>query len=216
MRNSRSYRRFVVALLLAAGLGVLAVSCSDGGADETQLNTSAAQQATPTPTVASLSRGLTATDAEQLSTFKSKDPFIQQAIEVPTTATTMSGGSPGTTTGSPTTTYRPAATTTTSYWTTTTRYTGGTTTTTKPPSTTTTTAPHVHTLKILSVADVGGAAAVTFQVDGSVYKDKRVGEVVSSSWGQIKVLDLNSTSKVATLLQGSETLVLSVGQVIYE
>jgi hypothetical protein len=63
---------------------------------------------------------------------------------------------------------------------------------------------------------VGGAAAVTFRVDNSVYKDKRVGDVVSTSWGQVKVLDLSSSSRVATLLHGSETLVLAVGQVVYE
>ena len=66
------------------------------------------------------------------------------------------------------------------------------------------------------MGDVGGAPAVTFQVDGSVYKDKRVGDVVSTSWGQIKVLDLSSSSKIATLLHGSETLILSVGQVVYQ
>jgi len=74
----------------------------------------------------------------------------------------------------------------------------------------------VHFLKILAVGVVGGADAVTFQVDSSIYKDKREGDVVSSSWGQIQVLDINSTSKVVTLLHGSETRVLTVGSVVYE
>lgn len=211
MRKSRSYRRFAVALLLVVGLSALVASCGD--ADRAARRDSSQMSASAT-TVAALAQVLNTADAEELSTFRSKDPFIQQAVEVSTTTTT-SGGSPGTT-GGTTTTYRPGSTTTTRYYGTTTTWYPGTTTTTKPPSTTTTTAPHLHTLKILSVGDVGGAAAVTFQVDSSVYKDRRVGDVVSSSWGQIKVLDLSTSSKVATLLHGSETLVLSVGQVVYE
>jgi hypothetical protein len=66
------------------------------------------------------------------------------------------------------------------------------------------------------VAQVSGAAAVTLQVDSSVYKDKRIGSVISTSWGQIKVLDVNVSSKVVTLLHGSETLNLIVGQAVYE
>lgn len=191
---------------------MLAIGCAAGGGDgptAAQLETGAS------PTVAALSQNPNVADAELLSTFKSKDPFIQQNVEVSTTTTTSTpGGSGGTTTTrvSPTTTYRPNITTTTRYI----PWPPASTTTTKPPATTTTTAPHLHTLKILSVGDVGGSAAVTFQVDSSVYKDRRIGDVVSSSWGQIKVLDLSPASKVATLLHGSETLVLSVGQVIYE
>jgi hypothetical protein len=71
-------------------------------------------------------------------------------------------------------------------------------------------------LKILSVATVSGAAVVTFKVDNTVYKDRHAGDVVSSTWGQIKVVDISVTSKVVTLLHGSETLTLAVGQQTYE
>jgi hypothetical protein len=215
MRKSRSYRRFAAVILLVGGLCVLAIGCGVGSDGETDGQSVGPLETGSTPTVAGLSQNPGIADAEMLSTFKSKDPFIQQNVEVSTTTSTTSGGSGGVTTTtrvSPTTTYRPNITTTTRYI----PWPPASTTTTKPPATTTTTAPHLHTLKILSVGDVGGAPAVTFQVDSSVYKDKRVGDVVSSSWGQIKVLDLSPTSKVATLLHGSETLVLSVGQVIYE
>jgi len=57
---------------------------------------------------------------------------------------------------------------------------------------------------------------VTFQVDGTVYQNKRVGDVVSSNWGQIKVLEITPSSRIVTLLHGSETLVLSQGQVVYQ
>jgi hypothetical protein len=167
-----------------------------------------------TATPATTSVALFVLDAEAFSTFNSKDPFIQQAVP-PTSessTTTEINGNTTTTSGSGTTTTRY---TTTTRWTTTTRP-SGTTSTTKPPTTTTTTPPHAHYLKVLSVGVVGNADAVTFQVDNSIYKDKREGDVVSSSWGQIQVLDINSTSKVVTLLHGSETRVLTVGQVVYE
>ncbi len=57
---------------------------------------------------------------------------------------------------------------------------------------------------------------MTLQVDNTIYKDKRVGDVMSTSWGQVKVLDLSTASKVATLLHGSETLTLTVGMEVYE
>jgi hypothetical protein len=196
-------------LLLMAGFGLLVIGCFGGGNDGDAAGNVAQVQSTSATTLASLPEGLTPAEADELSTFKSKDPFIQQGIVVTTSTTpTSEGGGGGS--GSSTTTYRPATTTT--YY----PGGGGTTTTTKPPVTTTTTAPHLHTLKVLSVGDVGGKGAVTFQVDSSVYKDKRIGDVVSTSWGQIKVLDISTSSKVVTLLQGSETLVLSVGQVVYE
>jgi len=69
---------------------------------------------------------------------------------------------------------------------------------------------------VLGVSQAGGAAVVTLQVDSSVYKDKHIGSVVSTSWGQIKILDINSASKVVTLMHGSETLNLVVGQAVYE
>jgi hypothetical protein len=40
------------------------------------------------------------------------------------------------------------------------------------------------------------------------------GDTVSTSFGQIKVLDINTSSQTVTLLHGSETELLSVGQTI--
>ena len=51
-----------------------------------------------------------------------------------------------------------------------------------------------HTLKILSVKEVGGAPACTFKVDSTIYKDQRVGDVVSTSWGQIQVVEIALSS----------------------
>lgn len=156
----------------------------------------------------------------ELSTFRSKDPFISQAKPATTTATAKTPSTSGPTSGPTKTTSKVTVTTAVKPGSSTTVKTSGggstTSTTSAPTSSTTTTAPRLHTLKILAASQVGGAAAVTFQVDGSVYKDRRVGDVVSTSWGQIKVLDVNTSSKVVTLLQGSETLILSVGQLVYQ
>ena len=164
---------------------------------------------------------------EDFSTFESKDPFIQQVV--PTTAeasssTTIGGGNTPTS-YTTTTRYFPTTTTwwttttrwntTTTKWNTTTTTNASTTTTTKPPTTTTTKPPYAHSLSVLSVDEVGGEPACTFKVDGTIYKDKRVGDVVSTSWGQIQVVDIALSSKVVTLLQGSETIMLEEGETIY-
>jgi hypothetical protein len=92
-------------------------------------------------------------------------------------------------------------------------------TTTTTQATTTTTAPHgtnneLHSLKILSISTINGSPVVTFQVDSTVYSDVQKGDTVSTSFGQIKVLDINTSSQTVTLLHGSETELLSVGQTI--
>jgi hypothetical protein len=197
----------VVALFLFACLSLLVAGCMGGGqattTPQSETNTQGpGQLSASSQTVTSV----VGVNAEALSTFKTKDPFIQQAVP-PTTTTTASPGSTSTT-------VTPGSTSTTYYGPTTT-YHGGSTTTTAHP-TTTTTALHRHSLKILSVGVVGSSAAVTLKVDSTIYKDKRVGDVMSTSWGQVKVLDLSTASKVATILHGSETLVLTVGMEAYE
>lgn len=203
--------------VLCVVLALIAVGCF-GGEDETPTTTRATSGQSPATTTTTTTE-IAVDENAAYSTFRSKDPFIAQAQAGGTTETTEGGstettapsGSGGT---SPTTTFRP--TTTTGQATSTTQGGTGSTTTTQPAPTTTTTAPHLHTLRILSVAQVGGLASVTFQVDSSIYKDRFIGAVVSTSWGQIKVLDINTSSKVVTLLHGSETLNLIMGQVIYE
>jgi hypothetical protein len=195
----------VVALLLTVGISLLVLGCMGGGqatvTTQSVGSTQALAQQTPSTQTSTTGRG---NDAEALSTFKSKDPFIQQALPTTTTTTSVTPTTPTTSSGGPSTTF----------FGTTTTFHGGTTSTTA--QATTTTAPHRHSIKVLSVAVVGGSAAVTLQVDNSVYKDKRVGDVMSTSWGQVKVLDLSTASKVATLLHSGETIVLAVGQQIYE
>jgi len=208
--KSRPHLSVLALVLLLMGFGVLIAGCMGFGEETTTTRSlDQGRQSRNSGDVSALGEGLTAGEANAFSTFKNKDPFIQQAVAVSTTTTTAASTTTTgytTTTRYTTTTYRPGTTTT---------YRPGTTTTTHA-ATTTTTSPHRHSLKILSVGVVGGSPAVTFQVDNSIYKDRRVGDVVSTSWGQVKVLDLSTASKVATLLHGSETVVLAAGQLIYE
>ena len=209
----------LVVILVLGGFSLLVAGCMGSGPGTSssvggQTTFGTVQLAASSSTVSSSGQ----TDITALSTFKQKDPFIQQALP-PTSSTTAAGTTPTTSSGGSTnTTYYLTTTTyyltTTTYHLTTTTYHGSTTSTTH--ATTTTTMPHKHTLKVLSVAVVSNAPAVTLQVDNNVYKDKRVGDVLSTSWGQIKILDLSTTSKVVTLLHGSETVVLSAGQQIFE
>jgi len=128
---------------------------------------------------------------DELSTFQSKDPFRQQAL--PPTSTTAG-------TGSTTTTSSGGTTTTTSG--------GGTTSTTHPSGVTT----PLHSLKVLSIDEVNGEPVVTFEVDGVIYEDTHEGDVVSTSWGQIEVVEIDPVAQTVTFLHGSETRTLAVGE----
>ena len=207
MRHS-PFISLLVAVILALALGCLVVGCM-GGASSTTTQSLLTLPLTISSTGASTTTSVP-TEVEALSTFKSKDPFIPQALPPTTTTTTLA-----TTT---TTLIGTSTTSTTSFsGSTTTTAQGSTTTTTQ--ATTTTTAPHgtnnqLHSLKILSISTVNGSPVVTFQVDSTVYSDLHKGDTVSTSFGQIKVLDINASSQTVTLLQGSETELLSVGQTV--
>jgi hypothetical protein len=202
--NRKRYLSALVLALLVIGLAALLAACGGGG-DVTQTTLSLVTTETtllPTSPSSADGSGDGASEADALSTFKSKDPFIPQALPVSTTVTTTP------TSNNTSTTYY----TTTSYYNTTS--TSHTTTTAH--ATTTTTVAHLHTLKILSISTVSGTPVVTFKVDSTTYKDKRTGDVVSTTWGQVAVVEITTSSKVVTLLHGSETLILGVGQSTFE
>jgi hypothetical protein len=215
----RGWDKCVVVVCTVAALTLVVSGCFGSGSSgktSTTRNTKSTVASTGGTTSTSLGAATGTTIDAALSTFRSKDPFIQQA-QATTSTTAGAGGTTATTAKGTVTT---AKTTLTTIGTSGGGGGGATTSSTgtsnSTSSTTSTTAPHLHTMKILSVGQVAGAPAVTFQVDGSVYKDRHVGDVISSNWGHIKVLEVNLSSKVVTLLQGSETLVLSVGQAIFQ
>ncbi len=179
----------VVALLVAAACALLIVGC--GGTPSSSAPTTAAT-GTPMPATTTTTKVVV---LDFLSTFQAKDPFIQQVVSTTKgtgPSTTGQGGSTTTTRGSTTTT-RPSSTTT-------------------PYPTQTTSGSHY--LKLLSVSTANGVAVCTFEVDRVVYQDKKVGDVVSTSWGQIKVLAISTVNQTVTFQHGSETRTLSVGQQI--
>jgi hypothetical protein len=71
-------------------------------------------------------------------------------------------------------------------------------------------------LQIHVVGDVDGTPAVTFQVDNNVYEDQHVRDKVSTSWGDVKVVSIDSEGKKVTLLHGSETITMTEHQIIFE
>jgi hypothetical protein len=173
---------------------VLLQGCSGGGDTTT---TTALPPETATTTAGETTTGSTVPVAiDELSTFQSKDPFRQQALP-PTTATTKAGSSSTTST-----TAHSSTTSTTAH--------SSTTSTTHPSDVTT----PQHSLKVLSIDEVNNEAVVTFTVDGVTYQDKHEGDVVSTSWGQIEVIEIDAASQTVVFLHGSETVTLAVGQQI--
>ncbi len=209
MKRKRYLSGLVLALLVL-GLVALLAACASGGSDVTRTTfsvvTSGSAISSTSSSVDETSTDIDS-DAAALSTFQSKDPFIQQAQPVTTTPTTPTTITTGTTSST-------IYTTTSYYYNTTSTYYYTTTTTAH--ATTTTTIAHLHTLKILSISTVSGAAVVSFKVDSTNFTNKHVGDVVSTTWGQIEVVQISTSSKVVTLLHGSETLILGVGQSTFE
>lgn len=186
-RQMRPYNRVVpVVLLLVLAAWILACGGSPGTTATTAKKSSTSVAATTTTALVAF---------DPLSTFRAKDPFIPKVIST----TTTTKGTSGTT--------QPGTSTSTSQSTTTTR--ASTTSTTGYPTQTTTAG---HYLKLLSVSLANGVPVCTFEVDRVVYQDKRAGDTVSTSWGQVKVLSISTQNQAVTFLHGSETRTLSVGQ----
>ena len=71
-----------------------------------------------------------------------------------------------------------------------------------------------HTISVLSITSSNGAAMATFEVDGKTYADKKVGDVFSTSAGEIQVIAINGDAQTVTIVLGDQTLTLRAGQVI--
>lgn len=71
-----------------------------------------------------------------------------------------------------------------------------------------------HTISVLSITSSNGTAMATFEVDGKTYADKKVGDVFSTSAGEIKVIAINVDAQTVTIVLGDQTLTLRAGQVI--
>jgi hypothetical protein len=202
MERRNRYRSMFVVLLLVGGLALAGVGfgCFSGDDGSGASNLSVGNGPGTSTAVAVALPGdegeTLALEADDLSSFTNKDPFIPQAV-----ATTTTTKATTTTTIAATTTTR--ATTTTTRSTTTTTTTGGTTTTTVAP--TTTTAP--HTLDVVGIYDLP-ALSVSFQVDAFPYIRQTVGSVVVNAAGRFEVLAVNFAGLTATFLIDDVTTVV--------
>jgi len=71
-----------------------------------------------------------------------------------------------------------------------------------------------HSIAVVSVSSQNGTAMATFEVDGKTYADKQVGDVFSTSWGEIKVVAIDTGAQTVTIMHGDQTLTLKAGQVV--
>lgn len=179
-----------VAVVLLATLVLGAVGCGESAAPIASVT---GQTSGPIPATTTTTEVVV---LDFLSTFQAKDPFIQQMVS--TTKTTGSG-----------TTAQSGTTTSTKNG-----DTGGSGTTRTSSTHPTQTTSGTHYLKLLSVSTANGVAVCTFEVDRVVYQDKKVGDVASTSWGQVKVLAVNVENQTVVFQHGSESRTLSVGQQI--
>ena len=201
------HRHLLAGVLLVAGSAVLLAGCmGGGGASSTTSSMRQARVATTAQSVADASQEpFVVAPADSYSSFQSKDPFVQQQVITETTQHTDSTSvSPPP--SSTTTTTSGSGTTTTS----------STSTTSTSSSTTSTTSFFTHMLQVLTVGVVGDAPAVTFQVDNNVYQDQRIGDSVSTSWGDVTVVDILVDSKIVALLHAGQTLTLAEHQILFE
>jgi len=71
-----------------------------------------------------------------------------------------------------------------------------------------------HSITVLSVSSQNGTALVTIEVDGKTYSDQKVGAVIATPWGEIKILAINVGAQTVTIMHGDQTLTLHAGQVV--
>lgn len=71
-----------------------------------------------------------------------------------------------------------------------------------------------HSISVLSISTQGGKAVATLEVDGKTYPDQAVGDVIDTSWGQIKILAISASGQTVTIMHGDQTVTIHAGQVV--
>jgi hypothetical protein len=71
-----------------------------------------------------------------------------------------------------------------------------------------------HSIKVLSIDSQNSTASATFDVDGTTYADKQVGDTFTTDWGQIRVVAIDFAAQTVTILHGDVTLTLHAGQAV--
>jgi hypothetical protein len=71
-----------------------------------------------------------------------------------------------------------------------------------------------HSIAILSITTKNGDPVVTLRVGSVTYSDVTAGTVLTTSWGEIRIVSINASAQTVTLVHGSATLTLHTGQVV--
>jgi len=71
-----------------------------------------------------------------------------------------------------------------------------------------------HSITVLSITSQNGTALVSLEVDGKTYSDQKVGAVIATPWGEIKIIAINVGAQTVTIMHGDVTLTLHAGQVV--
>ena len=69
-----------------------------------------------------------------------------------------------------------------------------------------------HAIKAVSIETSNGVPSATLVVDGTTYAAKKVGAVVNTAWGQVKILGINAVAQTVTVLHADVQVTLHVGQ----
>ena len=71
-----------------------------------------------------------------------------------------------------------------------------------------------HSISVLSITSSNGTAMATIEVDGKTYADLKVGDTITTPWGEISIISINVSAQTVTVMHGDVTLVLHAGQVV--
>jgi hypothetical protein len=71
-----------------------------------------------------------------------------------------------------------------------------------------------HSIKALSIETSNGVPSATITVDGTTFAARTVGQVTTTSWGQVKVIGINTAAQTVTILHADVQITLHVGQAV--
>jgi hypothetical protein len=71
-----------------------------------------------------------------------------------------------------------------------------------------------HSISVLSVTSQNGTALVTIKVDGKTFSDLKQGDVIDTSWGEIKIVAISVDGQTVTIMHGDQTFTLHAGEVV--
>jgi hypothetical protein len=69
-----------------------------------------------------------------------------------------------------------------------------------------------HSIQALSIENQDGVPSATLVVDGTTFAARKVGAVMTTSWGQIKIVGINGPAQTVTILHADVQVTLRVGQ----